>query len=394
MRVASLIMAISMGIVLVSTGPASAQPAEAPVYFLTAATAWSASEPRPLDLAPSSRHNAHARSFYLQGEPDDRRPDPGRRRMARVAGGGTIAVINPSDGAPFAELARGTRRGRRCRGQGGARGAGRRVGPDAGVRARPASSRRLGQLVLDRVEELAELEAQRCRQAAAPGQGRCAGAGPLLRVLRRRRRQGARRDHPLPAGYTVLTLREPHGVTGHIIPWNYPMQILGRSVGAALAMGNACVLKPGEDASLTALEVGQLALEAGLPPGVLNIVTGLRRGGGRRARRASRHRPRLVHRLARGRPPGAAGRRATHGCPVTLELGGKSPQIVFADADLDAGAAVRRQRRDPERRPDLLGRLAPAGRGPDLRRLRRRGRRALPHARRRPGRAPTSIAAR
>ncbi len=52
------------------------------------------------------------------------------------------------------------------------------------------------------------------------------------------------------------TLREPHGVTGHIVPWNYPMQIIGRSVGAALAMGNACVLKPGEDASLTALEIG------------------------------------------------------------------------------------------------------------------------------------------
>ena len=57
---------------------------------------------------------------------------------------------------------------------------------------------------------------------------------------------------PYQAGYTVMTLREPHGVTGHIIPWNYPMQILGRSVGAALAMGNAAVLKPGEDAWLSA----------------------------------------------------------------------------------------------------------------------------------------------
>ena len=80
---------------------------------------------------------------------------------------------------------------------------------------------------------------------------------------------------PYRAGYTVLTLREPHGVTGHIIPWNYPMQIIGRSVGAALAMGNACVAKPGEDAAQTALMLGRLAGEAGLPPGALNIVPGL-----------------------------------------------------------------------------------------------------------------------
>jgi hypothetical protein len=77
---------------------------------------------------------------------------------------------------------------------------------------------------------------------------------------------------PYRAGYTVLTLREPHGVTGHIIPWNYPMQIAGRSVGAALAMGNACVVKPGEDASQTALMLGRLAGEAGLPPGMLNTA--------------------------------------------------------------------------------------------------------------------------
>src|SRR5271170_2131970 len=72
----------------------------------------------------------------------------------------------------------------------------------------------------------------------------------------------------------VQTRWEPHGVTAHIIPWNYPLQILGRSVAPALAMGNCAVLKPAEEAPLTALKIGELALEAGLPPGALNVVTG------------------------------------------------------------------------------------------------------------------------
>lgn len=96
---------------------------------------------------------------------------------------------------------------------------------------------------------------------------------------------------PYLDGYTVYTLREPHGVTGHIIPWNYPMQIIGRSVGAALAMGNACVLKPAEEACLTALAFVALAEEAGLPPGALNVVPGL--GGEAGARSTSRSAPRF-----------------------------------------------------------------------------------------------------
>jgi aldehyde dehydrogenase (NAD+) len=71
-------------------------------------------------------------------------------------------------------------------------------------------------------------------------------------------------------------------VTGHIVPWNYPMQIIGRSIGAALAMGNACVLKPAEEACLTALAFADLARQAGFPAGALNVVPGLAR---RRARR-------------------------------------------------------------------------------------------------------------
>ena len=72
----------------------------------------------------------------------------------------------------------------------------------------------------------------------------------------------------------MLTLREPHGVTGHIVPWNYPMQIFGRSVGAALAAGNACVVKPAEDACLSVIRVAEFAADVGFPAGALNIVTG------------------------------------------------------------------------------------------------------------------------
>lgn len=87
---------------------------------------------------------------------------------------------------------------------------------------------------------------------------------------------------PYAAGSTVMVLRVPHGVTAHIIPWNYPAQIYGRSVGGALAAGNACVVKPAEDACLTPLRISALALQAGLPPGALNVVCGL--GGSRPAR--------------------------------------------------------------------------------------------------------------
>src|SRR5258708_17792210 len=129
-----------------------------------------------------------------------------------------------------------------------------------------------------------------------------------------------------------MRFREPFGVTGHIIPWNYPAQIFGRSVGAALAMGNACVVKPAEDASLSTLMVGQLALDVGFPPGALNIVPGY----GDEAGAALAGHADIDHISFTGSPEVgtlvqiAAAR---HHRPVTLELGGKSPQLVFADAD-------------------------------------------------------------
>ena len=193
---------------------------------------------------------------------------------------------------------------------------------------------RIGQAVLDHTETLARIEA---RDVGKPLSQARADAVALARYMEF---YGGAADKimgetiPYLDGYTVYTLREPHGVTGHIIPWNYPMQIIGRSVGAALAMGNACVLKPAEDACLTALAFAAIALGAGLPAGALNVVTGL----GAEAGAALAAHPDVQHLSFTGSVrTGAAiqAAAATHVIPVTLELGGKSPQIVFDDADLD-----------------------------------------------------------
>ena len=245
----------------------------------------------------------------------------------------SLEVINPSDGEAFGEIARGT-----ADDVNRAVKTARRALEDSWGKL-PALERgrilaSMAERVLDNVDHLAALEA---RDVGKPLSQARADALALARYFEF---YGGAADKihgetiPYQDGYTVLTLREPHGVTGHIVPWNYPMQIIGRSVGAALAMGNACVLKPGEDASLTALEVGKLALEAGLPPGTLNIVTGL----GEEAGAALATHPGIDHLSFTGSvETGKLVQQAasTHSCPVTLELGGKSPQIVFADADLD-----------------------------------------------------------
>ena len=144
---------------------------------------------------------------------------------------------------------------------------------------------------------------------------------------------------PFLDGYTALTLREPHGVVAGILPWNYPLQILARVAGAGLAMGNTLVVKPAEDASLTAIRIAELALDAGFPPGVLNVMTGY----GQDAGAALSGHPGVDYVTFTGSPPtGTAIQQAAaiNNRGVTMELGGKSPQIVFADADIEAALPV------------------------------------------------------
>jgi len=144
---------------------------------------------------------------------------------------------------------------------------------------------------------------------------------------------------PLDSDLFVYTMREPYGVTGHIIPWNYPLQIGGRTVAPALAAGNCCVLKPAEEAPLTAIQLGRIGLEAGLPPGAFNVVPGF----GEEAGAALAAHPGIDHlsftgSVEVGKLVSKAA--ADNVTPVTLELGGKSPNVVFADADLDAAMPV------------------------------------------------------
>ncbi|MBV7380728.1 aldehyde dehydrogenase family protein [Maritimibacter dapengensis] len=249
-------------------------------------------------------------------------------------GGGQLDLENPSTGEVIGTIARGT---------------GEDI--DAAVSAAQAALdgdwgrmtalergrilTRIGRLVQEKIEALTIIE------AADVGKPLTQARNDAVALARYMEFYGGAADKimgetiPYLDGYTVYTLREPHGVTGHIVPWNYPMQIIGRSVGAALAMGNACVLKPAEEACLTALAFVALAEEAGLPPGALNVVPGL----GEEAGAALTAHP-GVHHISFTGSVGVGSlvqaSAATNVTPVTLELGGKSPQIVFDDADIDA----------------------------------------------------------
>jgi len=193
---------------------------------------------------------------------------------------------------------------------------------------------RIGQAVEKHAAKLALLEAQ---DVGKPYSQALADAHALARYLEFYA-GAADKIHgetiPYQADYTVYTIREPFGVTGHIIPWNYPMQIIGRSVVAALTMGNATVLKPAEEACLTAIAFGKIAEEAGLPAGALNIVTGLGEvTGDALARHRGINHISFTGSFAVGDKVQTAA--ASNAVPVTLELGGKSPQIVFDDADIE-----------------------------------------------------------
>ncbi|MEO8751944.1 MAG: aldehyde dehydrogenase family protein [Casimicrobiaceae bacterium] len=245
-----------------------------------------------------------------------------------------LPMVDPSDGAPFAAIARGNAADIDAAveaAQAACHGAWGKLAPAEKGRLLAAWSR----AILAHADELALIEARDCGKPVKQARADVAACARYFEFYggASDKLQGA--TLPYPDGFTVLTWREPHGVTGHIIPWNYPLQIFGRSVGGALAAGNACVVKPAEDACLSLLRVAQLAAEAGLPAGALNIVTGL----GTEAGAALAEHPAIAHISFTGSPAtgtwvAAAG--ARRHCPVTLELGGKSPQIVFADADIDA----------------------------------------------------------
>ena len=248
--------------------------------------------------------------------------------------GDTIDLINPSDGSALTAIAAGGAADIDAA-VGAARSAFDNSWSQSTATERGRILSKLSALVLEHSAYLAELEAL---DVGKPLKQAHADAVALARYMEF---YGGAADKlhgetlPYQQGYTVYTLREPHGVTGHIVPWNYPMQIIGRSVGAALAMGNACVLKPAEEACLTALAFADLASKAGLPDGVLNVVPGAGQSAGAAlAAHGGIDHLSFTGSVRTGQQVQAAA--AQHVVPVTLELGGKSPQVVFGDADLDA----------------------------------------------------------
>ncbi|MGH8760418.1 MAG: aldehyde dehydrogenase family protein [Burkholderiales bacterium] len=252
--------------------------------------------------------------------------------------GQTLPVLSPVDGKVFTDIPRGAA-----------------ADVDLGVAAARAAlggawgrltalergrlMMRLAQKVLDNAEELALLEAR------DTGKPMTTARNDMQVLARYFEFYGSAADKvhgeviPFLNGYQVSVLREPLGVTAHIIPWNYPAQMMGRSVAPALAMGNAVVVKPAEDACLTPLRVAELALEAGLPTGALNVVTGL----GEEAGAALSGHPGINFISFTGSNEvgvlvqQAAARNAVK---CVLELGGKSPHVVFSDADLELAATT------------------------------------------------------
>ena len=198
--------------------------------------------------------------------------------------------------------------------------------------------RRLADRLEEKLEDLAALEA---RNAGKPiGDAR----GEMGMVVETYRYYSAAPErllgHTIPvAGGVDMTFREPLGVVGLIVPWNFPLVIASWKCAPALAAGNTIVLKPAELTPLTALELERIALDAGIPEGVLNVVAG---PGSVCGNRLVEH-PDVAKiaftgstEVGRGIAAGAAGTIKN----VTLELGGKSANIVFADADLEAAAAA------------------------------------------------------
>jgi aldehyde dehydrogenase (NAD+) len=255
-------------------------------------------------------------------------------RWVAPANGATLPMIDPSDGVEFATIACGTAEDV-DRAVAAARHAYGGIWGGLSPVEKGRLLARLARAILDHADELALIEARDCGKPLAQARNDVAACARYFEFYGGACDKLAGETIPYSPGYTVMTWREPHGVTGHIIPWNYPLQIFGRSVGGALAAGNACVVKPAEDACLSLLRVAELAADVGMPGGAINIVTGLGREAG--AALVAHHG--VDHVSFTGSPAtGAwvAGVVAKRHCPITLELGGKGPQLVFADADLDA----------------------------------------------------------
>jgi acyl-CoA reductase-like NAD-dependent aldehyde dehydrogenase len=253
--------------------------------------------------------------------------------------GGTYEVRNPATGAKLAEVAQATR------GDLDAAVAAARHAFDAGKWPTMAASRRakiiykIAQLIAERSAELALIEVRNNGKSISTAKGELSAIVDTFEFYAgaATKNYGETMPPPLPT-YLASTVREPVGVVGAIVPWNFPMLLASWKVAPALAAGCTIVLKPSNVTPLTAIELGRIALEAGLPEGVLNVVTGAQTGlGSWLVEHPDVDKIAFTGSTATGKSVAAAAARTLK--RVTLELGGKSPSVIFDDADLDAAVA-------------------------------------------------------
>jgi len=251
-----------------------------------------------------------------------------------AAAGATFATFDPAHGGELASVARaGTDD------VDAAVNAARGAFDGAWAKTAPAKRarmlNRLAQLIDERTDELAELESRNNGKVRWQCVAEIKVAVSTLEFFAGTAQHLYGRSHVVNPSVVSYTLREPVGVVGAIIPWNYPLMMAAWKVAPALAAGNTLVLKPASATPLTAIRLGELALEAGIPAGVLNVVPGPGvEIGETMATHPGIDKIAFTGETATGRRIAAAA--ATTLKRVSLELGGKSPNIVFADADLDA----------------------------------------------------------
>jgi aldehyde dehydrogenase (NAD+) len=258
----------------------------------------------------------------------------GERAWARS--GATFAAIDPATAEAFATVAQGDKgdvdnavRAARAAFDGGWAG----LPPVRRVRI----LNRLAGLLRERSREFAELESLDVGKPLRQAEDDVAAAAGYFEFFAGVADKVFGSSIPLGAGFVDFTLREPLGVSAQIVPWNYPLRLASRGIAPALAVGNAVVAKPAAEAGLSVIKLAELAIEAGLPAGVFNVVT-----GGRETGAALSSHPGINHITFTGSvPTGIAIMKAAadNVVPVTLELGGKSANLVFADADLERAAA-------------------------------------------------------
>jgi len=251
--------------------------------------------------------------------------------------GGTFEVCDPSTGGPLATVAKATK----ADVDRAVAAAQHALDSKAWGGATPAERGRIlfriAQALRDQTEELATLESRDNGKPLRQSRTDLQVAARYFEFFAGIADKIMGNTIPLGPGFLDYTVREPIGVSAQIIPWNYPIQIGARGVAPALAVGCTVVLKPAEDAPMTALRLGEIALTCGLPSGVLNVLPGL----GPEAGAALASHPGINQLTFTGSVDvgiAVAKMAADNVVPVVMELGGKSPNIVFADADLDATA--------------------------------------------------------